>query len=140
MSVTRNDRVAFIYSDQLLNYKFNDEHPFNQQRVAYTHSLLQSLGALSEEVISAPRQATVAEICRVHSEEYVEALLKASVGKLPTSIAQKYGISTEDTPIFTGMHTATSWLVGGTLRAVEAIFEDGFAHACHIGGGLHHGF
>ncbi|MGL4523097.1 MAG: acetoin utilization protein AcuC [Bacilli bacterium] len=140
MSILTNDHAAFIYSERLLDYKFSDDHPFNQKRIAYTFDLLQSLGAFENAIILPPRQATIAEICSVHSEEYVQGIVQASSGELKKSAAQKIGIGTDDTPIFNDMHNATSWLVGGTLRAVEAIFEDGYSHACHIGGGLHHGF
>src|SRR5699024_6554678 len=32
------------------------------------------------------------------------------------------------------------WLVGGTLTAVDAVMENQYDHALHLGGGLHHGF
>jgi len=38
------------------------------------------------------------------------------------------------------MHDAASWLVGGTLTAVDAVMENTYKHALHLGGGLHHGF
>ena len=35
-----NDLAVFVYSDELLTYKFNDEHPFNQKRLLLTLDLL----------------------------------------------------------------------------------------------------
>src|SRR5690625_6933717 len=52
----------------------------------------------------------------------------------------EYGLGTEETPMFTGMHEASSYLVGGTLTAVDAVLEGKANHALHLGGGLHHGF
>src|SRR5690625_4689391 len=42
--------------------------------------------------------------------------------------------------MFTGMHEASSYLVGGTLTAVDAVLEGKANHALHLGGGLHHVF
>ena len=55
-------------------------------------------------------------------------------------IAESYGLGTDDTPIFTNMHEASSLLVGGTLTAVDYVMSGKALHALHLGGGLHHGF
>ena len=49
-------------------------------------------------------------------------------------------LGTDDTPIFTNMHEASSLLVGGTLTAVDYVMSGKALHALHLGGGLHHGF
>src|SRR5699024_11436606 len=51
-----------------------------------------------------------------------------------------FGLGTEDTPMFSNMHEASAFLVGGTLTAVDAVLENQADHALHLGGGLHHGF
>src|SRR5699024_8998962 len=65
---------------------------------------------------------------------------QASENKLSNDQAYKYGIGTEDTPMFSGMHEASSLLVGGTLTAVDQVMQGKANHALHLGGGLHHGF
>ena len=42
------DQCSFIYSDELLNYKFNSHHPFNQFRLKLTVDLLNKLNALND--------------------------------------------------------------------------------------------
>ncbi|TMW71746.1 acetoin utilization protein AcuC [Alteribacter natronophilus] len=132
--------AAFIYSPEQLNYRFNEHHPFNQERLKVTNDLLIRLGALSEEEMTAPRMATDEELLYIHTKDYVEAVKEASQGRNRASYAATYGIGTEDTPVFPQMHEAAAWLTGGTLTAVEAIFEKGYSHALNLGGGLHHGF
>ncbi|SFB17758.1 MULTISPECIES: acetoin utilization protein AcuC [unclassified Bacillus (in: firmicutes)] len=134
-----NENV-FIYSDDLLKYKFSKDHPFNQFRLKLTVDLLKKSHALKEENILAPRMATEEELCLVHDPSYVQAVKKAGHGELPKDVAENYGLGTEDTPIFPNMHEASSLLVGGTLTAVDEVMSGRSLHALNLGGGLHHGF
>ena len=40
------DQCSFIFSEELLKYKFNSDHPFNQFRLKLTVDLLDRLNAL----------------------------------------------------------------------------------------------
>lgn len=131
---------VFIYSDELLTYRFSKHHPFNQHRLVLTLDLLKNINAISLEDIVVPRIATEEELRLNHQQSYIEAVKLASVGQLSSSQAENYGIGTEDTPIFPGMHEASSRLVGGTLTAVDQVMQGKALHALHLGGGLHHGF
>jgi acetoin utilization protein AcuC len=132
--------ALFIYSDQLLGYRFNDQHPFNQTRLTLTIDLLKDIQALHPDEIIAPRMATDEELFLNHDPNYVNAVKRASAGQLPPEQAEGYGIGTEDTPIFDGMHEASAFLVGGTLTAADYVMTGKTRHALHLGGGLHHGF
>jgi acetoin utilization protein AcuC len=134
------DRCSFVFSEELLTYKFSSEHPFNQFRLKLTVDLLNKLNALDVNQIIPPRMATEEELSLVHDPSYIEAVKKAGHGQLPREIAENYGIGTEDTPIFPNMHEASSMLVGGTLTAVDEVMSGKALHAVNLGGGLHHGF
>lgn len=134
------DRSVFVFSEELLNYRFNSHHPFNQIRLKLTLDLLQKLGAIEENQIVAPRMATDEELCLIHDPNYVNAVKLAGQGKLKGDAAEGYGLATEDTPIFANMHEASALLVGGTLTAVDYVMTGKTEHALHLGGGLHHGF
>ncbi|MGE6259376.1 acetoin utilization protein AcuC [Heyndrickxia sporothermodurans] len=136
--MTKN--AAFVYSNELLSYRFSKEHPFNQFRLTLTLDLLKELGAIHNEDIIPPRIASDEELHLIHDPSYVAAVKKASQGNLPADIAENYGLGTEDTPIFPGMHEASAFLVGGTLTAVDSVMTGKSKHALHLGGGLHHGF
>ncbi|MBM7692920.1 acetoin utilization protein AcuC [Peribacillus deserti] len=133
-------KAVFVFSDQFLSYKFNNEHPFNQQRIRLTLDLLEKHGAISDDDIIFSRKATDEELELVHDPEYVNAVKLAGQGLLPAEKAQNYGLGTEDTPIFPGMHDASAYLVGGTLTAVDQVMIGKAEHALNLGGGLHHGF
>ena len=132
--------ASFVYSESLLNYHFNEEHPFNQKRVVLAKELLEMSGLLTDDAIIAPRKATEEELALFHDRAYIEAVKKASNGQLTEAAAAEYGLGTEDTPVFPDMHDASSYLVGGTLAAIDAVLEDKSVHALNLGGGLHHGF
>ncbi|MEK5103894.1 acetoin utilization protein AcuC [Cytobacillus sp. FSL M8-0252] len=134
------DRSVFLYSDALLNYRFNAEHPFNQQRLKLTLDLLQSIHAIKDTQMIAPRIATEEELLLIHDPGYVRAVKLAGNDELPQEQAESYGLGTEDTPIFPQMHEASSLLVGGALTAADYVMQGKAEHALHLGGGLHHGF
>lgn len=133
-------KSVFIYSDELLSYKFSSDHPFNQQRLKLTLDLLRKCNAIDESQIVVPRMATDEELSLIHDPNYVSAVKQAGEGLLPEEQAANYGLGTEDTPIFKGMHEASALLVGGTLTAVDYVMTGQAEHALNLGGGLHHGF
>lgn len=135
-----SQEAGFIFSPEQLNYKFSENHPFNQKRLLLTNDLLIQAGALDPQSIIPARMATEEELLYIHDEDYVKAVMEASDGVKRNHFETKYGIGTEDTPVFEGMHEAASWLVGGTLAAVDLVFEKKVKHALNLGGGLHHGF
>jgi acetoin utilization protein AcuC len=134
------DESVFVYSPQLLNYKFNQHHPFNQIRLKVTLDLLKSIGAIHENQIIPPRSATNEELQLIHDPDFIHAVSLAGHGSISDALAESYGLGTDDTPIFTNMHEASSLLVGGTLTAVDYVMSGKALHALHLGGGLHHGF
>ncbi|MDF0726450.1 acetoin utilization protein AcuC [Cytobacillus sp. S13-E01] len=135
-----SNQAIFVYSDQFLNYKFSDSHPFNQIRVELTYDLLKKLNAIDDSQIIAPRMATDEELELFHDPKYINAVKLAGSGKLQQDVGLNYGIGTEDTPIFPGMHEASALLVGATLTAVDYVLSGKGKHALSLGGGLHHGF
>ncbi|GAA0429819.1 acetoin utilization protein AcuC [Lentibacillus halophilus] len=132
--------AAFIYTDQFIKYHFHSDHPFNQQRVALTKDLLEASDLLTAQEIIEPRKATDDEIALFHTPEYIDAVKKAGTGQLSEEQGMAYGLGTEDTPMFSDMHNASSYLVGGTLTAVNTVLQGESCHALNLGGGLHHGF
>ncbi|TSB48085.1 acetoin utilization protein AcuC [Alkalicoccobacillus porphyridii] len=132
--------AAFIYSSEEHLYHFHEKHPFNPRRLRLTMDLLQYSGALDQSMILKPRYATDQELALVHDQAFIEAVKQAGCGRLVEEQARNYGIGTDDTPFFEGMHEAASLLVGGTLTAVDAVMNGSYSHALHLAGGLHHGF
>ena len=77
------DQCSFIFSEELLNYKFNSNHPFNQFRLKLTVDLLQRINALDNKQVVPPRMATEEELSLVHDPSYIAAVKMAGHGQLP---------------------------------------------------------
>jgi len=131
-------KPIFIYSDELQKYHFHSNHPFNQKRLLLTLDLLETMNAIKPTQIISPRYATEDELLLFHTKEYIEAVKLASKGTKNIDF-QSFGLDTEDVPIFNNMHQASSYLVGGTLVAAEAVLTNQTKCAVFLGGGLHHG-
>jgi acetoin utilization protein AcuC len=50
----------------------------------------------------------------------------------------RFGLGTEDNPVFEGMHEASALVAGSTLAAARAVWSGTAPHAASIAGGLHH--
>ncbi|MEK4565939.1 acetoin utilization protein AcuC [Alkalihalobacillus sp. FSL R5-0424] len=132
--------ACYVYSHEEHAYHFHDKHPFNPRRLTLTKELLEASNCLDQKSIIEPRKATEEELALVHDSAYIEAVKLAGTNQLSSDKARNYGLGTDDTPLFAGMHDAASYLVGGTLAAVDAVMSGEYTHALHLGGGLHHGF
>ncbi|MFK3938271.1 acetoin utilization protein AcuC [Alkalihalobacillus sp. NPDC078783] len=132
--------ACYVYSREEHAYHFHDKHPFNPLRLTLTKDLLEACSSLDQTSILEPRKATEEELAYVHDSAYIEAVKLAGANQLSADKARNYGLGTDDTPLFLGMHDAASYLVGGTLAAVDAVMNGEYTHALHLGGGLHHGF
>jgi acetoin utilization protein AcuC len=131
--------AALVWDPAVTGYKFRPDHPFNPRRLELTVSLIEALGLLDgrDARMVAPRPATDAELLAVHSREYVEAVKRFSAGG-DASDAHRYGLGTDDTPIFPGMHDVTSLVTGGSIRAAELVMSGQVRRAFNVCGGLHH--
>lgn len=132
-------RPLYIYHPSEHTYRFNADHPFNPLRLELTTSLLIDSGKLSTDEWIAPRAATIDELSLIHDLDYIDAVQAASTGSLHEAKALKFGLGTEDTPMFANMHEGASRLVGGTIQALDLVASGQAERAFHIGGGLHHG-
>ena len=132
-------RTALIYGEAYHHYRFTDEHPFNPLRLRLAVELIAACGLLdADHRLVPPRRATDAELLTVHSPAFVAAVRAASRGALGAEEAARFGLGTDDVPIFPGMHEAAAALVGGSLLAAELVMGGEVDHAFNIGGGLHH--
>lgn len=132
-------RAALIWDPRVIGYHFRPGHPFNPKRLELSVSLLQELGLLGAETpMVAPRPARDEELQLVHAPAYVEAVKRLSAEDADRSEARQWGLGTEDTPLFRGMHEVTALVVGGTLRAAELVMSGQAKRAFNLAGGLHH--
>ncbi|WP_337098725.1 acetoin utilization protein AcuC [Paenibacillus sp. YIM B09110] len=134
--------AIFFHHPGSENYKFGEEHPFDPRRLTLTIDLLRRMGALTDDQIRQPHLSANEELLAlVHRQDYVDAVKKLSAPvDHNDTLAEKYGLQTEDTPFFAGIHQAASAIVSGSVAAADAVMSGQSLHAFHLAGGLHHAF
>jgi acetoin utilization protein AcuC len=73
----------------------------------------------------------------VHDPMYI-ASVKRAPDDLMGRLSLRWGLGTEDNPIFPQMHEASALVTGATVDAARAVWEGRVQHAVNISGGLHH--
>ncbi|CAM2913573.1 acetoin utilization protein AcuC [Prescottella defluvii] len=140
ISASGSDRVV-VWSPDYLSYRWSPQHPMNPTRLELTMDLARGLGLVEGAEVVRPGAATDADLLRIHTPAYIDAVkLAGSVqdGTLPAEVESRHGLGTEDNPVFPRMHEASAILAGGTLAAAEAIASGRARRAVSIGGGMHH--
>ncbi|MDQ0112950.1 acetoin utilization protein AcuC [Paenibacillus harenae] len=139
-----SSNAIFFHHPGSEKYKFGEEHPFDPMRLTLTVDLLKRMGALKDDQIQAPHLSADNELLAlVHRQDYLDAVKQLSApgsGEHNDSLAGKYGLQTEDTPFFAGIHQAASAIVSGSVAAADAVMSGRTLHAFHLAGGLHHAF
>lgn len=134
--------AVYVFHEDELQYRFNDTHPFDPERLIMTRDLLEKADALEPTQIRKPRKADESQILLVHTPEYMSAVQSLSVpapDAKAVADAERFGLDTEDTPYFPNMHDITCQVVGGSIEAAEIVMSGQAEHALHLSGGLHHG-
>lgn len=135
--------AVFIHQPEASRYKFSEDHPFDPQRLKLAIDLLEEVGALGDEHKMTAPCADEAMLALVHRDDYIEAVAQLSQQSPSAefvSQAEKFGLRSEDTPFFPGMHEAASSIVGGSSLAADLVMSGQARHAFHMAGGLHHAF
>src|SRR5437899_6758971 len=131
--------AGFVWDPRLAAHVYRADHPLKPRRLRGVHDTLVRLGAFSHPNarLLAPRDATRAELERVHDGAYVDAVVQASAD--PGLDYAEWGLHTfGDTPPFAGMHEASLLTTGASLVAMEAVVSGRARVAVNGAGGLHH--
>jgi acetoin utilization protein AcuC len=133
-------KAALVWDPGFTFYRFRPDHPFNPKRLDLTVSLIEEMGLLGGDLrMVPPPVASDEELTRVHSAEYVEAVKRLGRGTDPSPPeGRRWGLGTDDNPVFPQMHEVTALVVGGTLRAAQMVMSGEVKRAFAIAGGLHH--
>lgn len=134
-----SERVGVVWDDALVGYDFGAGHPMAPVRVQLAMRLAAEFDLFSADnvdVLTPVVPATRAEIERVHTAEYVTAVIAASGD--PTLVDAPHGLGSADVPVFAHMHAETARVVGATLAGAKALHAGAHDHVVSLAGGLHH--
>lgn len=129
--------LEIFWDDRLVSYDFGPGHPMNPVRVELTMALARELGVPDRPGVRvSPFEPAGDKLLRlVHEEAYIAAVKHAGATGLPEP---RYGLGTDDNPVFLGMHDASALVTGASVAAAEAVWTGRAEHAANISGGLHH--
>jgi acetoin utilization protein AcuC len=134
-----SERVELAwYGDDVPFYDHGPLHPLRPARVLLTRRLIHAYGLIDgrQVVETAARDATDEELALVHTEDYIDAVVRSGHGE--AGDWWRYGFGPGDNPIFPHMHEASARVAGATLVAAEAVHSGRAEHAFNPAGGLHH--
>ncbi len=129
--------LPVVFHPDYLRYTFGPDHPFSPLRQEALLDLFAALGYPLDLRMPAP--ASDSDLRRAHTDDYLHAVTSASLLAW-TPEARRYGLDTDDVPLFPGMDEAGRAIVGGTLEAARIVADGEARRALQLGGGLHHAF
>jgi acetoin utilization protein AcuC len=129
--------AAVVWDEAFTRYDFGPGHPFDPVRIRLTMELATELGVLASPAVTmiSPSPATDGELETVHDAAYIEAVKRAGRELAPDP---RFGLGTDDNPVFPGMHEAAALIVGATTTAAQAVWSGAAVHAVNVAGGHHH--
>jgi acetoin utilization protein AcuC len=129
---------VFIGSDLCRMPGFGSNHPLAIPRVASVMQLCSALDWLEASEFRASPRATVEQLGRFHSREYIAALAAADAsGVASVEARERFAIGTRENPLFPGVFARAATAVGGSILAAQLALEGQVAF--HPAGGTHHG-
>jgi len=131
--------AVLAWDEEMCAYDFGPGHPMTPLRLRLTARLCRDLGLLEPQGPIALLPATPAtddELAMVHDRDYIAAVRAASED--PRRADLSFGIGSDDTPAFRGMHQAASCIAGTSARLARHVWAGGHPHAVNFCGGLHH--
>ena len=127
--------LPILYHPTYSTYTFGPNHPANPQKREKLFRLFDALGTPLSYI--EPTPASDEDILTVHSSEYMHCVASASsLSWAPGYL--RFGLDTDDVPIFPHMDEAARIQVGGTLMGARMIAKGTAKKVLQFGGGFHH--
>jgi acetoin utilization protein AcuC len=123
--------VLVIAGEKLARYGFGEGHPFGTDRHGAFYREFEARGLDRRTEVQETRAATDQELLAFHTAEHIE-LVRGRSGT-----GQGY-LDGGDTPAYRGVFEAASYVVGGTVKAAEAIMAGQARRGFVPIAGLHH--
>lgn len=132
-------RVTYFYDPEVGNFHYGPNHPMKPQRIAVTHCLVLNYGLHKYMNVYRPYQATFHDMCRFHSEEYIDFLYHVTPTNVSsfTKCISQFNVG-DDCPVFEGLYQFCSKYAGASLQGAVQLNDKVADVAINWAGGLHH--
>ncbi|CAF4886179.1 histone deacetylase 3 [Pieris napi] len=132
-------RVAYFYNPDVGNFHYGPGHPMKPHRLSVTHSLVLNYGLHKKMQIYRPYRASAHDMCRFHSEDYIEFLQNVTPQNIQSYSKDllHYNVG-DDCPVFEGLFDFCSMYTGASLEGAMKLNNNACDIAINWSGGLHH--
>ncbi|KAJ2403322.1 hypothetical protein GGI23_000027 [Coemansia sp. RSA 2559] len=133
------NRVAYYYDEDVGNYNYGYNHPMKPFRMRLAHNLVTAYGLDKKLNIMRPPRASVHQLTRFHSDDYMEFLSRVTpeLAELEPEHTSVY-LSGDDCPAFDGVFEFCSISAGGSIAGARKINHGDADVVVNWAGGLHH--
>ncbi|XP_054270562.1 histone deacetylase 3 [Macrosteles quadrilineatus] len=134
-----NRKVNYFYDHDVGNFHYGPGHPMKPHRLSVIHSLVMNYGLHKKMEIYRPYRATSLDMCRFHSEDYIEFLQRVTPQNLQgyTKFLTQCNVG-DDCPLFDGLFDFCSMYTGASLQGATKLNHNSCDIAINWSGGLHH--
>ena len=153
-----NFRSVFIYSDELANFEYSPTHPFRPVRARLTLDLCRRYDLIERPWIQMLKPAPLEfdTLAEFHDLAYLKMLKDLDSSSVATELwpdlvscggsdyltvdpkILRFGLGTEDNPIFSGMYDYSALTAGATFLGAKMLAEGKIQVAFNPLGGFHH--
>ncbi|XP_065904416.1 histone deacetylase 3-like [Dysidea avara] len=137
--MTSKPKIAYFYDPDVGNFHYGAGHPMKPHRLSLTHSLVLNYGLYQKMEIYRPYRATLHDMCRFHSQDYIDFLQRVTPQNAANYAPQlsKFNVG-DDCPVFPGLYDFCSMYTGATLEGATKVNHKQCDIAINWSGGLHH--
>lgn len=133
----RDRRAVLIGQGRADGASYGDDHPLAIPRVPLTLELIGAYDALAPSELLAARQATVEELSRFHTRDYLSAFRAAEArGGVTAAERERFGLGNRENPYFTDFYKLVTTAAGGSIQGAEQLLAGRVAF--NPAGGMHH--
>ncbi|XP_040563550.1 histone deacetylase 3 [Lepeophtheirus salmonis] len=132
-------RVVYFYDAEVGNFHYGPGHPMKPHRLAVTHSLVLRYGLHKRMSVFRPYTASVHDMTRFHSEEYIEFLRRVTPTNIQgfTRSLSHFNVG-DDCPVFEGLYEFCARYTGASMEGASKLNHGQCDIAINWSGGLHH--
>ncbi|ORX92953.1 hypothetical protein K493DRAFT_285250 [Basidiobolus meristosporus CBS 931.73] len=138
-------KVGYVFSPSYV--KLANQLPSNLNRAGMVHSLVAAYKLMPHMKIIAPKPATVADLKKFHSPDYIDFLLSVNENYLEEEDSEtakeieeklvEYSLE-DDCALFSDMAEYVQYVAGGSIEAGKSLANGECDIAIHWDGGRHH--
>lgn len=116
MSSSSKRDVVYLWDPDVGNFHYGPGHPMKPQRIAVTHSLVLNYNLHTKMRIYRPYRANPHDMCKFHSEEYVNFIERVTPKNIQTfSKSLTHFNVGDDCPVFDGLYDFCSMYTGASI-------------------------